>query len=464
MKKLKFLPLILAFAFPVSIMGQFSGFDLSKYKLPDIRLHKLDATFDFNNSMSKDHYTDVRYNRKSGQLQGLFNLDYYYFRNTEKYQGNIIISPGASFDDYKYSYDQEESEYRTKYIDFSFSSTNRFYNQKKNFIETDPKISVSDRVVNDISTPSIGPNVDHSYYNSSTSLSLPVAIGHGRIEPVQDLRLAIYILEEMNKAGRIRSIPPERTVLEMAKVISKIKNRRFFDSRIRKIKELQVIDSFLVSNDLISVNDINYFAVLNDQWSYASGPERSAGFAVSAGIDNYAIIGRRKDKTTSEGSQPMINKNYLNTFEAGAYARAQYYKPINLHWQLSGELRASYGLENTVNPRDREITNDNFTTNIFDTHLGCSVQYLPDSRTSVELNFSGNYKDLNGRTTATENYKKQGNISDFSAGFDMYYYVSPRLRITLNSYLTYYNYDWITYNIRWTVSNNTSLRLVYSFF
>jgi hypothetical protein len=116
-----------------------------------------------------------------------------------------------------------------------------------------------------------------------TDLSVPISIGHGRIEPIEDLRLAIYILEELNKAGRIDKMPPENVVLEMAKEISKIKKKRFFDTRIKKISELQAVDSFLLANNIVVSHDINYFAVLNDQWDYASGPSRTSGFSVNTG-------------------------------------------------------------------------------------------------------------------------------------------------------------------------------------
>jgi len=138
------------------------------------------------------------------------------------------------------------------------------------FVEIDPVFyhnSYTDRYYYENSTA-----VENNIRESVTRLSAPVSAGYGRIEPVEDLRLALYILEELQKAGKITDVPPEEVIIEMAREISKIKKKRFFDTRIRKIEELHVIDSFLVENNIISSNDINYFAVLNDQWDYAAGP------------------------------------------------------------------------------------------------------------------------------------------------------------------------------------------------
>ena len=50
MHKQKFLLLFIGF-FPFILNGQYVDFDLSKYKLPDIRINRLDATFNFKNDV-----------------------------------------------------------------------------------------------------------------------------------------------------------------------------------------------------------------------------------------------------------------------------------------------------------------------------------------------------------------------------------------------------------------------------
>jgi hypothetical protein len=81
-----------------------------------------------------------------------------------------------------------------------FNSDNRFYNQHQFFFETDFHIYGSGNWEK---------TDDKVYYsltksdNISADIEVPLLIGHGRIEQIQDARLAIYILEELQKAGRI---------------------------------------------------------------------------------------------------------------------------------------------------------------------------------------------------------------------------------------------------------------------
>lgn len=245
--------------FPEVLTGQFSGFDLSKYKLPDIRNRRLDLYFNLDQNVSSDitqltgiDTTKVRQNI----LLGSINLGYYHFRNTEKYKGDLNVSTYFSPQVGRSRRNDLLRESKNIRSNLVIQSTNCFYNQNKYFIELDPYFSlnsVNNRYYRDLSTNSSSDEREAMHY---TSLSIPVSVGHGRIEPVEDARLAIYILEELNKAGKISEIPGDVVVLEMAREISRIKRERFFDTRLRKIKELMVIDSFLVANKLISANDL----------------------------------------------------------------------------------------------------------------------------------------------------------------------------------------------------------------
>ena len=316
------------------VNGQYSKIDLSAYKLPDIKLSRLDASFNAGNSISSDHfkpnYTDST-KSFSSILQGAANIDYYHFRNTERYQGSYEITGNFALNNYNNKPGTSSTKSNTNNISFYAAGTNRFYNSNKKFIEADPAISIYGNTSNNYSELSSGNTMDISNNHLTTDFSIPVSIGTGRIEPVEDMRLAVYILEELYKAGRADSIQPENVVIEMAKVISRIKRQRFFDTRLRKIRELNVIDSFLVANKIVSKNDISYFAVLNDQWDYAAAPARSAGFAFNLGIDDYIILDRTHLKTVIDGGTPTRNEYITNTYFIGAFARVRYEKPVNLY-------------------------------------------------------------------------------------------------------------------------------------
>ncbi|MCX6302364.1 MAG: hypothetical protein NTW82_09270 [Bacteroidia bacterium] len=433
MNKKKFLLLFTGLLFTLVLSAQYTDFDLSKYKLPDIRLNRLDATFDFNNDVNR--YVDQELwdttESKFNDLAGSLNLNYHFYRNTEKYQGKLDVGTYLHPTIYKYDIDNNKTE--NKYMDggFVISSTNRFYNQRMFFVEVDPGFSFSSTKYYELHENSNTTETDSR--EADTRLSAPVSVGYGRIEPVEDLRLALYILEELQKAGRIKAVPPEDVIIDMAREISKIRKKRFFDTRLRKIEELHVIDSFLVTKNIVSSNDITCFAVLNDQWDYASGPAREAGFAVNAGIGNDILLNRYSEKYTVNNTIQTDDKDYSNVYKVGGFINARYAKPLNLYWQTGAGVNASYGIELKGDPRDRDGEAGNYTTNIFRTSINGLIQYLPNSRTSIGLDITGSYQHSQGDRTILilipTDYQMTSRQFSVVSSFNMYYYISPRFRV-----------------------------------
>jgi hypothetical protein len=460
--------------------GQFSGFDLSKYNLPDIRTRRLDLYFNLDQNAGNDisQFTDLDTTKvKQGSLSGSVNLSYYHFRNTEKYKGELTVSTYFSPQFSKSRRNDLLRESKSINSSLAIQSSNSFYNKDKYFIKVDPYLSLSsgnNGYYRDLSSVSSRDEREAVYHST---LSVPVSLGHGRIEPVEDARLAIYILEELNRAGRISAIPEDNVVIEMAREISRIKKERFFDSRLRKIRELRVIDSFLVANSLISENDIDYFSVLNDQWDYAFGPSRESGLSVSAGFDNLLSFQKYYQKTIIDNMAPVTGKSSQNIFELGGFARIIYAKPVNLYWQVSGHLTASYDFAFTRDPVQTVNPVGNYLTGILRTAIGYSLQYLPNSRTSIELVIDGSYENSRAERTimTTDPVGYQLGITKLSLypGLIMYYYISPRFRIQLNSSCSLINhkttseYESVIDNVEeiWKLSQNRiTLNLLYSFF
>jgi len=480
MNKVKITALFLGLIFPVLLFGQFSGFDLSKYKLPDIKTDRLDLYFNLYNSGSKT-FSQISNSdtteSKQNYLSSALNLSYYHFRNSEKYQGDLMVYSYFRPSIMKNNTNELITKNNTINTDFLISSNNSFFNQNKGFIEIDPYLSyssINERYHRYISS---GSTRDDNSDQFTTALSIPVLVGKGRIEPVEDVRLAIYILEELNKAGRISSLPTEEVIIELAKKISQIKRKRFFDSRIRKIEELQVIDSFLVANDIISANDINYFSVLNDQWDYAYGPSRESGFAISAGIDNYVSFNKLNQKTIIDNNDPTRSNRKENVYGLGGLLKLRYAKPINLYWQTSASLTTSYIVEFTRDPDQLDDAIKNFETNIFRTDLNYSLQFIPNSRTSIQFNIAGSFLNSQGELTKINidpiDYRLNSTLLTITPELKLNYYISPQLRVQFYSsiylinskYLERYESPLLNIEHIWNrYQHNVSVNLIYSFF
>jgi hypothetical protein len=422
------------------------SYDLSKYKLPDIKNKSLELNLSgylsgYKNSVQHTGYDWNKY--ESNSYNGLIDITFNSFRNSSKYQGTQRVS--FDFQPEYYSTETNTSINKRKGYDGTLSiySNNRFYFQPDLFIEVKP-----DFYLNKTDEKTEYSNVTGKGTNSlrQAVLSVPVSFGYGRIEPVEDARLALYIIEDLAKVGKLEDAPSESTITDLAREISKIKRKRFFDSRIRRIEELQVIDSFLVANNISSSKDIKYFTSLSDQWDYASGPSRMSGFSVNAGFDNNLTFNK---SIQSQALYDAAISKYIylrtetntNELSAGAFVRTDYSKPLNLFWQSDLSAISSYNIEFTSDPTDKNEPGKNFNTNIFKTSVNYSIRYLPDSRTSIGLNAGANFTHSTGDRSVSFSEEIKGHLKGndlvCNAGINMYYYFSPQLRLKL---------DWTLYS------------------
>jgi hypothetical protein len=469
-----FATLWLIFFYSAVAYSQKIVFDISKYKLPDIKTSTLDFSMNFDHSIQQSdewYPVSMKYYRRN--FSGMFTSVFDHSRNTEDYQGNQLFGLSITPQYVKENNDGELTKNNKFLLGIYLNSNNRFYNSSGRFLEVDPDLEFSYS------------DTYYLYTNSMTKskpvvcfLSVPVSLGIGRIEPVEDARLAVYIIEELTKYGKIINQPSESEILELASLISAIKRKRFFDSRERKIVELQTVDSFLVRNKIVSSGDIVYFTHLNDQWSYASGPSRNSGCQFSLGINDMIRLSKDYIEYSFNGSPISVDTQRENEFSIGAFGRMQYSKPLNLYWQSDLTLNLSYDYYMTRYPAENNGNDNNF--NQLSPFLRYSIMYLPDSRTSVGLSLGTSYSYSFGAIKAYDIvysvYVKghaSGNSFNPFAGFNMYYYLSPQLRLNMNWHFSYNKnnssnkFDSSSFNTTSKmdqVDNTISIALTYSLF
>ena len=170
---------------------------------------------------------------------------YSFYLNTPKFQlQQDVTAKLPSFSSSSSSTKFEESSARTFSPDLSWTSGNRLYLRKKLFMEADVHFSYSldnsssegkrwddrDTLLNWMKSDRDGLTIN---------MQLPIAVGWGRIERVEDARLAVYILDDLRKAGKLAKEPSEEEIYQVAQFISQLRNERFFDSREKKIWEIQ---------------------------------------------------------------------------------------------------------------------------------------------------------------------------------------------------------------------------------
>lgn len=197
----------------------------------------------------------------------------------------------------------------------------------------------------------------------------------------------------MNRLNRDKRTASNEEVLELAKLITSLKYKRFFDNRLRKIAEITAIDSFMQKTGLVSITDAAYFTSLNDNWDFANNPARESGYRIFTGIEGiFSYMGSQNhvelivpDEITTDRKSKTQNANlYL-------VAGIKYENPINLKWQQSAALKASAGSGYGLNSDEATGISDTSRYNGRTPSLVLSADYgygfYPNSRTWLTANW-----------------------------------------------------------------------------
>lgn len=438
-----------------------SDFNLSDYKNPDYQYRSLDFGLGIagNNSIIKsefvDYYTDKNNNNS---FFGDFRTSYFFTKNSEFYQGSQAYHLNFSAYGSKNKSEasgstiyESTSKANSQNMSLGVYSSNRFYNSKKRFIETNLDFSGNFGNSTNNRTTSVKTypyNYKNQYGDYLMSASIPLLVGTGRIEEVQDARLAVYILDDLLKSGDLTKTPDKDEILAFAKFITQTKNQRFFDSRIRKIAEITSIDSFLTANGLKGQSDASYYTLINDNWDNSNGPVRATGRRFSIGItpgfstEFDKSIGYSVDSTSSTALSYLKSKNtdQMDSWNLDATAQFVCEKPINLTWQRSSSASLGYSLYNS-NSIYKTYNDDVQTGELKESDkspnlsfgITHSYGYYPNSRTSIRFGANAflqqywhDLKTADGINVHNDETNIVGNLF-----LNCNYYFSPQLRFSV---------------------------------
>jgi hypothetical protein len=455
--KTHYLILLLSFFFAsVIVNGQSQQFDLGKYVNPDYKRQQLNFNLNFNGNTDyqKNSQGSTDYNNTNKQMNGLVSAYYLNFTNSLTLQRNwsLSIQESRSVYDQQSTYENNLGDYKninqnksiSNSLNLNVNSSERHYFGNRNFFEIDLTGGYSNRYSkyhsksSYWSTDTTTSETDQKTTNLTILGNIGFRIGRGRIESVEDARLAIYILDDMQKHGRLKRDLTDDEIINFSQTITQIKNKRFFDTRLRKIEEITKIDSFMRANNLITSNDATYFTLLNDNWDNASGPARMSGYRYSFGINpEYYRNNNNFNNSTSTPSEHNIK--YFN-YGLSADGRLDYEKPLSLYWQFTGSIMLKYTIlkgkaEESDNP-DINLHLNEFSSEIF-----AKIGFFPNSRTSLNSSIGIRYRNskaINGIVnSALPDINGSSNYIDPYFSLSTYYYVSQRLRLQINYSMIY---------------------------
>jgi hypothetical protein len=208
-------------------------------------------------------------------------------------------------------------------------------------------------------------------------------------------------------------------------LITQVYNRRVFDFRKRRMYEIEQIDSFLVANKILAVNDVRAINIISDNWSFAIQPAKteSKTLNVSGGdyyqlsfdgsqelVDDYFVTGIFEQSSRLSGSQiyfratpqlininlkekdSVISKKEVTNLKAITFSlNYDNYKPIKLKWGWHKYANIAYRRGAVISDllfefdnRSQEQTKGSF----IEGNIGVELGYYPNSRTVLEARWN----------------------------------------------------------------------------
>jgi len=445
-------------------------YDISKYYTPDIVRNSLD--FDFNSygsyTNTKDKYI-VNYLRSDttngSSLNGSINSTFLNLKNTRKRISSIQLT--GNFQIANSSYNPGIDIYSNRsfnssnYLGLTYS--NRYYKTKNHFLSFGINSFLNDNVSKN-NTGNASTFSNNYKNNAGIGLSPSIGIGTGRIESVEDARQALYILKELSGKGVLTRQLTDDEIFNLSQQISRVKNKRFLDSRLHLMDEIASVDSFFVNNNLIDKSDATYFTNLYDLWVNGANFSRKSGHEFRIDFSPSVSWYYNKNQLNSENGNDTTTDNQKN-YNGNLAFSYSYEKPVNLNWQHSVNA-VLYGYSNFQ--KNRTNTQPWYNLNYSGVNFNGSytIGYFPNTRTNLRVGISETLnqdysKSYTKLFDSNPWYKSFTSITSFN--FTAYYYLSAQLRISGNAslYKKYNKNDYGTIN---DFNTGFSAGLNYSFF
>jgi len=431
-----------------SVLAQeYKDYDIGSYRLPDITRNELDFSLNSNGDFRDYAKSEV----DQASINGDFKVDFNRYRNARSFRGRQNAALSLSGD---YSKD-DVGEKNSKYVfGLSYMNSSRFYGAEPEgwFFETGGDISflmAGTKRFGEVEQKSKGTSKD-------VTLSIPLRVGKGRIERVEDARQAIYILENLAKRKVLNRRLTDDEIGEFARLISTVKNKRFLDARLRMIDEVTAVDSFLVRSGALASGGAAYFTTLYDYWMYGDLFERKSGTEISGGIRPGYTFGKYDVPYPSE----YESRTKHPSIEADV--RLDYERPLSLYWQNSAWVSLSGGYERWnweyLVPEKPEVKEDVYGARLSGRY---AFGYYPTSRTNINFGIEERLGWDKHDSGAGEKVSYMS--TNTSLTLDMYYYFSPQLRLAAEARLGYCYIDEKAMDYtRW--QGSFALTLTYSLF
>jgi len=444
-KAIGFLSFLFLFNFSFSQESTIKNYPLKDYIAPDIKYRMFDLGSGLNSSGGI--FGSSNANRYTNGFHVNARLNYFEYINTSRYQGISDAGFRTDFSTSNRTRDSIKNVSNDLSIDLSYGTQNRIYFQNKIFFGIHGNL---DYTANPL-------NSNSGEYNSKSqqqnfSITPYISVGKGRVQPIESARRAMDILLSLEKYNRLAITPDTSMIDSLARVANRIRFKRFYDSRFKTIYQLEELDKAIQNLGLVDSADIVYFANLSDIWNYAPSFLRGSGTRFEGGIiPEFSFLFIKRDDL----DKPELRKDKLQNYGIYGFFSFNRMRPVSYAWQSNLMVDLTMGYSEFLNKYERDDVKTEKRSNSLKAMLNASWQfgYFPNTRTYAGITpyvaFSNNY-----------NLEYKSNTFGVNTGlqFDMYYYVSPRLRLSFYARVSYgENFDFLVPTPFWNSVTYNSL-------
>lgn len=411
----------------ISINAQeYNKYDISNYYTPDIRRNRLDLTFSGHGSYADDEFSRSKRNNYEGE----FKASLHHFTHTRKRYSELGGGISVAGSGNKYESENNISKRSYFHPEFSLYTSQRFYNPSNTFISLGGSAkwmrSKNGTFYERINPP--GDIEESTEKDSDYRVSAQIGTGKGRLESVEDARQAIYILDNLSKRGVLTRELTDNEIFTLSQLISTVKNKRFFDSRLHLIDEITSVDSFFIANNLLEASNASYFTTLYDYWQHGALFERLSGKEFHSFV-SADLVRREYDQYRDDENIFHSENNYNNFYWVNRFS---YEKPVNIYWQNSIYTSLMTGYFQQY-PVPTQLVDPNKRNMQYSLQGSYSWSYYPNSRTNISAGIYQKFGYIHMTSFEGERTFENGGkffTSNSSIGGGMNYYISPQLRLS----------------------------------
>jgi|GEM_PF-4510636 len=406
------------------------SFTLDTFKLPILDRKALSIGGTLSTHHNSLDETGFEYHSKDSGLSSSQSVLYTHYQNRPDLQAFLYLASSPNFSFY------------TRKIDGQVDMVNNYFRPDLLFYTYHRNYSG-----NQFFELGYGSSVNYSYQKNAGEFSditnnqerksidgnayIDLAIGNGRIEPISDLSLALFMLQDAVELGVNPADIHQEDIYDFAQLMAVVQNERVFDSRKKRIYELRTLYDFMESKGWVVPNDPGFFTVLTDNWIFTTYNFRNTGKRWRFGFTPEYILDGQKTVYTDT----FTTKYTDHTFEGSLYAQFDKVTPINVHKDnfRSHELKGTVStlLYGGNGPSTNPVYFDLDFNNTF------GRNWYPNSRTQIatalELNYL--YHDRLDEVQFGINNKRHGLMAALTGNAN--YFISYRTQLRVDASVSY---------------------------